>query len=264
MNNLMTKKGRTFMTSFAGSIGIIGIALILALSNGINAYIALVQEDTLSTYPLTIQKQTQDTAAMMGAMMETSEGSTGNRDSELVYVDDSLGTMMGAMSATVENNLEAFKIYLEEHGDELDPYVSDIRYTYDYNLQVFNMASDVDEDGNPVTVARKIGMDVIFDNMGSAFSGMTELMQMSGGMGMNVFSEMLDNQELLDQQYDVIAGNWPTAYNEVVLVVTSNNQISKMTLYMLGMRDPSLIEKEMADLMAGKYQSEEIEPFTFE
>ena len=264
MNNLMTKKGRTFMTSFAGSIGIIGIALILALSNGINAYIALVQEDTLSTYPLTIQKQTQDTAAMMGAMMETSEGSTGNRDSELVYVDDSLGTMMGAMSATVENNLEAFKVYLEEHGDELDPYVSDIRYTYDYNLQVFNMASDVDEDGNPVTVARKIGMDVIFDNMGSAFSGMTELMQMSGGMGMNVFSEMLDNQELLDQQYDVIAGNWPTAYNEVVLVVTSNNQISKMTLYMLGMRDPSLIEKEMADLMAGNYQSEEIEPFTFE
>lgn len=264
MNNLMTKKGRTFMTSFAGSIGIIGIALILALSNGINAYIALVQEDTLSTYPLTIQKQTQDTAAMMGAMMETSEGSTGNRDSELVYVDDSLGTMMGAMSATVENNLETFKVYLEEHGDELDPYVSDIRYTYDYNLQVFNMASDVDEDGNPVTVARKIGMDVIFDNMGSAFSGMTELMQMSGGMGMNVFSEMLDNQELLDQQYDVIAGNWPTAYNEVVLVVTSNNQISKMTLYMLGMRDPSLIEKEMADLMAGNYQSEEIEPFTFE
>ena len=127
--------------------------------------------------------------------------------------------------------------------------------------------SYVDEDGKPVEVARKVGMDVIFDNMGSAFSGMTELMQMSssmGGMGMNVFSEMLDNQKLLDEQYDVIAGEWPDEYNEVVLVVTPDRQISKMTLYMLGMRDPSKIEGEVADLMAGKYESEKIDPFTFE
>ena len=117
LNNLMTKKGRTFMTSFAGSIGIIGIAMILALSNGINAYIALVQEDTLSTYPLTIQKTTQDTSALLSAMTQTNTEEGGNRDSEFVYVDDSMGTMMGAMSATVENNLEAFKAHIEKNKD---------------------------------------------------------------------------------------------------------------------------------------------------
>jgi len=264
LTNLFTKKGRTALTSFAGSIGIIGIALILAVSQGTTAYIDYVQESTLSSYPLTIQQQTQDFSAMMGAMMEVQESLEKERDPDKIYVDDSMGTMMGAMSATTKNNLEKFKAHLDAHYDELKPYLTGIKYTYDYDLQVFNMAEDVDEDGNPITVARKIGMDVIFDNMGSAFSGMTELMDMSGGMGMNVFSEMIDNQELLDQQYDVIAGNWPTAYNEVVLVVTSNNQISKMTLYMLGMRNPSNIEKEMADLMAGNYESEEIEPFTYE
>ena len=267
LNNLMTKKGRTFMTSFAGSIGIIGIALILALSNGINIFIAAVQEDTLSTFPLSIQKTTQDYSAMMSAMMNVSEESSEIRDESLIYVDDSMGTMMSAMTATVENNLEAFKAYLDAHRDELDPYVTDIQFTYDYDLQVFNMVTTTDEDGNTVTDAREIGMSVVFDNMGSAFSGMSELMEMSssmGGMGMDVFSEMIDNQELLDQQYDVIAGNWPTAYNEVVLVVTSGNQISKMTLYMLGMLDPSNIEKEVSDLMAGKYEASDMEPYTFD
>ena len=267
MNNLPTKKGRTFMTSFAGSIGIIGIALILALSNGINMYIAAVQEDTLSTFPLTIQKTTQDYSAMLSAMTNASGEAGEIRDENLIYVDDSMGTMMSAMSATVENNLEAFKAYLEAHGEELEDYVTDIQYTYDYQLQVFNMVTTTDEDGNPVTEAREIGMGVVFDNMGSAFSGMSELMDMSssmGGMSMNVFSEMLDSPELLDQQYDVIAGNWPTAYNEVVLVVSSSNQISKMTLYMLGMLDPSNIEKEMSDLMAGNYETGDLPPYTFD
>ncbi len=267
LKNLFTKKGRTVLTSFAGSIGIIGIALILAVSQGTTMYIDYVQETTLSSYPLTIQQQMQDFSAMMGAMTDVKESLEAEREPGKIYVDDSMGTMMGAMSATTKNNLEKFKEHLDAHYDELAPYLTGIQYTYNYELQVFNMASDVDEDGNPITVARKVGMDVIFDNMGSAFSGMTELMEMSssmGGMGMNVFSEMLDNQKLLDEQYDVIAGSWPTEYNEVVLVVTPDNQISKMTLYMLGMRDPSKIEGEIADLMQGKYESEEIDPFTFE
>ncbi len=259
LNNLMTKKGRTFMTSFAGSIGIIGIALILALSNGINIYIAAVQEDTLSTFPLTIQQQTQDTSALLGAMTQTDTNAGGNRDSEFIYVDDSMGTMMGAMSATVENNLEAFKKHIDAHRDELAPYISAIQYTYDYNLQVYNLVST--DDG---TEARKLGMEVIFENMGDAFSGMTELVEMTGGMGMNVLSEMIDNQELLDQQYDVIAGNWPTAYNEVVLVVGSNNQISKMTLYMLGLLDPDNIKGEIESLMKGEYESGDLPPYSFE
>ncbi len=267
LNNLMTKKGRTFMTSFAGSIGIIGIALILALSNGINIFIATVQEDTLSTFPLTINRVTQDYQAMLQAMTNTSEESEEERDMNLIYVDDSMGTMMSAMSATVENNLEAFKKHLEAHEEELAPYITDIMYTYDYQLQVFNMVNTTDEDGNPITEAREIGMGVVFDHMGSAFSGMSELMEMGssmGGMGINVFTEMIDSPELLDQQYDVVAGAWPTAYNEVVLVIGSNNQISKMTLYMLGMLDPDLIEDELADLMEGKYETGDIPPYTFD
>lgn len=263
LNNLMTKKGRTFMTSFAGSIGIIGIALILALSNGINMYIAAVQEDTLSTFPLTIQKTTQDTSALLGAMTQTDETSGGNRDSEFVYVDDSMGTMMGAMSATVENNLEAFKSHIEKNNNELAPYISAIQYTYDYNLLVYNVLDVTNEDGESVTEVRKLGMEVIFDNMGEAFAGMSDLVAMSGGMGMNVLSEMIDNQELLDQQYDVIVGNWPTAYNEVVLVVNSNNQISKMTLYMLGLLDPSNIKGEIESLMKGEYESGDLPPYSF-
>ena len=263
LNNLMTKKTRTLLVSIAGSIGIIGIALILALSNGVNLFIASVQEDTLSTYPLTLQSETQDMSAMLGAM--TATGSTADySDSGKVYVDDSLGTMMSAMSATVSNNLAAFKAYIEANPDKIDGLVNDIQYTYDLDLQIFNMVA-VDKDGKTVLEAREIGMDVVFDHMGSAFSGMSELMEMSGSMGgSNIFSEMINNPDLLDQQYDVIAGNWPTAYNEVVLVVNSNNQISKMAMYMLGMLDPSGIEQELADLMSGNYTADTELSYTFE
>ncbi len=254
MNNLFTKKGRTVMTSLAGSIGIIGIALILSLSNGIQLFINQVQEDTLSTYPLSIQKETQDMSALLSAMTNSS-ASTDYSNSGMIYVDDSLGTMMSAMTSTVENNLEAFKQHIDANRDTLDEYVSDIQFTYDYDLQVFNTANG--------TV--KVGMEVVFDHMGDAFSGMTEMMEM-GGSSINVFSEMIDNQELLEQQYEVVAGNWPSADagDEVVLVVNSNNQISKMTLYMLGILDPNEIDQEMADLMNGKYQSKELPPYTYE
>ena len=261
--NLLTKKTRTLLVSIAGSIGIIGIALILALSNGVNLFIANVQEDTLSTYPLTIQKETQDMSAMLSAMTSTG-GGTDYSDTDKIYVNDSMGTMMSAMRATVSNNLVAFKDYIDANPDKFDGLVNDIKYTYDLDLQIFNMVA-VDKDGQTVIEAREIGMEVVFDNMGSAFSGMSELMEMSGSMGgINVFSQMIDNQDLLNQQYDVISGSWPTAYNEVVLVVNSNNQISKMTLYMLGMLDPSGIEKELADVMSGNYTPSAEVCYTYE
>ena len=250
MRNLSTKKGRTVMTSFAGSIGIIGIALILALSTGINAFISQVQEDTLSAYPLTIQKHTQDMAAMFTAMTDVSN-TDDYRDSGKIHVDDSLGTMMSAMSSTVENNLEKFKTHLDANYDELKDYVSDIQYTYAYNLQVFTTDGKV-----------KVGMENVLDHMGDAFSGMSDLMEMSGGF--NVFSEMINNEDLLNQQYDVIAGSWPQNYDEVVLVVNSNNQISRTTLYMLGMLDPNEIEGEMEQLMSGTYKPKEMEPYTYD
>ncbi len=251
--NLMTKKGRTLLTSFAGSIGIIGIALILALSNGVNLFIATVQEDTLSTYPLTIQKETQDFSAMLGAMTSV-DTSHDYSDSGKIHVDDSLGTMMGAMNATVSNNLTAFKAYLEEHADELAPYLNDIQYTYDFDLQVFT--SDGLTQVNPTE---------IFNNMGDAFSGISDLMAASPMGGMGIMSEMINNPTLLDQQYEVVAGDWPTEANEVVLVISSNNQISKMTLYMLGVLDQGELEDIMKDLMENKtYESTPIDPFSYE
>ena len=253
-NNLLTKKARTILTSFAGSIGIIGIALILSLSNGIQAYIDRVQEDTLSTYPLTIQKETQDFSAMLSAMTEVSELEDTEIDPNKIYVDDSLGTMMSAMSATVSNDLEKFKAYIEEHYDELEDSVSDIQYTYDFDLQIFT------EDGKT-----QVSPTEIFDNMGDAFAGISEMMDSMGGFG--IMSEMINNQALLDQQYELVGENshWPENPNEVVLVVGKNNQISKMTLYMLGVLPQDELEDIMKELMTeGTYESSHMEEYTLD
>ncbi len=260
LNNLMTKKGRTFMTSFAGSIGIIGIALILALSNGINNYIKLVQEDALSSYPLSIQAQSQDLSAMMGAM--TSIGDEADyRDSGKVYVDDSMGSMMSAINTVQRNDLETFKKHVEAHYEELKPYLSSLQYTYDYDLQVFNIGKNkVGED-----MLTQVNPTTILENMGDTFAGMTGLMDMSG-MEITVMSEMIDNQELLDQQYEVVAGEWPDDPNELVLVISKNNQISKMTLYMLGVYDQSEIAEIMNSLIqdGDNYDDTPLAPIEYE
>ncbi len=250
-NNLRTKKGRTVMTSFAGSIGIIGIALILALSNGIQLFINQVQEDTLSTYPLTIQKESQDMSAMLAAMTTVEENSKFD-DPTKIYVDDSMGTMMSAMNSTISNNLEAFKKHIDENYDSLEDYISDIQYTYDFEMEVYST------DGKT-----KIGMADMLDNMGESFAGISELMKSApGGAGMNIMSEMIDNQELLDQQYEIVDGHWPENENEVVLVVGRNNQISKMALYMLGILDQSELDDIMSSLMNDKiYDTTPMEPY---
>ena len=251
LNNLMTKKTRTFMTSFAGSIGIIGIALILSVSTGVTNYINSVQRDTLSTYPLTLQKETQDFSAMFSAMTQVEEMQNGEFDPNKIYVDDSMGAMASAMSATKNNNLEAFKAYLEEHYDEIKDYVSDIQYTYDFDLQIFSA------DGKT-----QVSPSTIFDNMGSAFAGIGEMVAMSGSF--NVLSEMINNQTLLDEQYELVGegSRWPENPNEVVLVIGKNNQISKMALYMLGILDQSELEDVMEKLITeGKYESENIPPY---
>ncbi|MBQ7316073.1 MAG: ABC transporter ATP-binding protein/permease [Clostridia bacterium] len=255
LKNLFTKKGRTALTSFAGSIGIIGIALILSVSQGTTAYIDYVQETTLSSYPLTIQEQTRDFSAMMSAMTEVQESTEAERDPNLIYVDDSMGTMMGAMSATTKNNLEKFKAHIDANYDSLKTHLSGIQYTYDFDLQVFT--ADGKTQVSPTT---------IFDNMGSAFSSITELMDASGMSGMmSIMSEMIDNQALLERQYDVVAGEWPDEANEIVLVISKDNQISKMALYMLGILDQGELEEIMKNLMQnGEYDTTPIEPFEFE
>ncbi|MBO7311178.1 MAG: ABC transporter permease, partial [Clostridia bacterium] len=253
LNNLMTKKARTILTSFAGSIGIIGIALILSLSNGIQAYIDQVQEDTLSTYPLTIEAKTQDFSSMLAAMTEVEE-LEGEIDDNKIYVDDSMGTMMSAMMATKENDLVSFKKHIDKNYDSIKDSVSDIQYTYDFDLQVFTA------DGKT-----QVSPTEIFKNMGDAFSGISEMMEMAGGLG--IMSEMINNQELLDQQYELVGSDshWPENENEVVLVVNKNNQISKMTLYMLGV----LPQDELADIMTnllekGEYENSHMDEYSLE
>ncbi len=255
LNNLMTKKVRTFMTSFAGSIGIIGIALILSVSAGVNDYITAVQRDALSTYPLTIEGETQDYSALFSAMTQVSEQMEAEFDPNKIYVDDSLGTMMSAMSATTKNDLASFKAYLDANYDQIKDAVSDIQYTYDFDLQIFT--ADGKTQVSPTT---------IFKNMGDAFAGIGEMMDSMGSssMGFNVMSEMLDNQKLLDDQYELVGENshWPQNANEVVLVVNSKNQISKMALYMLGVLDQSELEDIMTNLMTnGTYDTTQIEPY---
>ena len=253
-NNLMTKKGRTLLTSFAGSIGIIGIALILALSNGIQIFIDQVQEDTLSTYPLTVNRTTADYASMLSAMTQVSDVDVENLDENKIYIDDSLGTMMSAMSATVENDLVSFKAHLDANYDKIKDAVSDIQYTYDLNLHIYN------DDGSV-----QVSPSTIFDNMGSSFQGIGDMMGAMGGMG--IFSEMIDNRELLEQQYDLVGegSHWPEKPNEVVLVVGKNNTVSKMTLYMLGVLDQSELEEIMKQLMTeGEYKATHMEPLPLE
>ena len=253
-NNLLTKKARTILTSFAGSIGIIGIALILSLSNGIQAYIDQVQEDTLSTYPLTIQRETQDFSAMFSAMTQVSEIDPDSIDPNKIYIDDSMGTMMEAMSATVKNDMVSFKQYLLDNYDKIEGSVSDIQYTYDFDLQIFT------EDGKT-----QVSPTEIFDHMGSAFSGIGEMMDTMGGF--NVMSEMINNQDLLDQQYELVGENshWPTKANEIVLVVNKNNQISKMTLYMLGVLPQDELEDIMTKLMTdGEYDDAHMEEYSLD
>ena len=262
LNNLMTKKTRTALTSFAGSIGIIGIALILSLSNGIQLYINQVQEDTLSTYPLSVQKETSDLSAMMSAMTAVEEGDGQEKDPNKIYVDDSMGKMVNAMLSTKTNNLEKFKTHLDTNYDKLAPYVNDIQYTYDLNLQVYNIVPDKDEDGKDYNRVTKLGLGSMLSNMGDSFSGMSSLASASGMM--DVMTEMIDNQELLDQQYEVVEGDWPKEANEVVLVISRDNKISRMTLYMLGILDQGELEDIIKTLMTDKtYEDEPIEPFEF-
>ena len=235
LNNLMTKKGRTFLTSFAGSIGIIGIALILSLSNGIQLYINQVQEDTLSTYPLSIKSEEQDYSALLSAMTNVSENANREVVEGTIYVDDSMGSMMAAMSTKISNNLEKFMAHIESNRTEYDKYLLDIGYTYDFDMQIYS------EDGKT-----RINPTTLFDHLGGSFAGLSSMMEASGMQSQfNVFSEMINNRDLLKSQYDLIDGAWANEYNEVMLVLNRNNALTNMVLYILGIED----QKEAADVM---------------
>lgn len=247
-NNLMTKKARTLLTSFAGSIGIIGIALILSISNGVQFYIDQVQSDTLSSYPLQITKTTASIGEIMNTMAKNHEDSA-NHDKDKVYSQNAMGEMINTlMEETKVNNLEKFKKYLDDNSD-LKDLTSDVQYTYATTLNVFTESDSGVMQVNPST---------LLEDMGYMSSTQMEAMSMSGsmggmmGMGTDVWSEMIDNEELIDKQYDVIAGRLPEKYNEVVLVVDKNNEINDYVLYSLGLLDPSSLNGIVRRAMAGE------------
>lgn len=261
-NNLMTKKTRTILTAFAGSIGIIGIAMILSISNGIQLYIDRVQRDTLSSYPITLQAEAIDISSMVSSMTGNSD-SEEHEDKSKIYSNDIMGDMINTMVKEVKsNNLSEFKKYIENGGSDIKSYVSDIQYSYDVPLNIYMKdTSKGIEQLNPGTM-----FDSIYGEgaTGASYS-------MSSGMGMGMFSnssvwnQLLGNQQVLDEQYDVLAGHWPENFNEVVLVADKNNEVDDYTLYSLGLKDPEEVRTLFKKMMVGElYETEKDISYTFD
>ena len=245
LNNLMTKKARTFLTAFAGSIGIIGIALILSLSNGVNAYIARVEEETLSSYPITIEQAGMDISQLVSDLMGKNEPS-GDREDGKIYSNNVMTEMMSTMVNGISaNNLSELKKHIEKTSAFSDN-SSEIEYKYSTVMNIY------DEKGNrvnPNTV-----FSTVFPESQSNGSGN---MQMSSSFSnTEVWTRLFENKEFLKKQYDVIAGRMPEKYNEIVLAVDKNNQISDYALYSLGLKDSTELEEMMKKAQAG----EKIEP----
>ena len=261
-NNLMTKKTRTILTAFAGSIGIIGIAMILSISNGIQLYIDRVQRDTLSSYPITLQAESIDISSMVTSMTGNSD-SEEHEDKSKIYSNDIMGDMINTMVKEVKsNNLSEFKKYIENGGSDIKSYVSDIQYSYDVPLNIYMKdTSNGVEQLNPSTM-----FDSIYGEGATSTS-----YAMSSGMGMGMFSnssvwnQLLGNQQVLDEQYDVLAGHWPENYNEVVLVVDKNNEVDDYTLYSLGLKDPEEVRTLFKKMMVGEsYETKKDISYTFD
>ena len=231
LNNLMTKKGRTILTAFAGSIGIIGIALILSLSSGVSDYIARVQEEALTSYPLTIQESSIDiTSAITEKQEELMKGEK-NQKKNKIYSNDTITDTLSLISSKASsNNLEKFKDFLENGKSNIKDYTTAIGYEYNLNLQLFKSdTSDGVVQVNPNTVLESIGMTSSTGNTNFVMS--------------DVFTEMFENKEMNDKMYQVVSGRMPESYNEVVLLVDDNNRISDYVLYALGLKDQEELEE---------------------
>lgn len=261
IKNLFTKKGRTALTSFAGSIGIIGIALIYAVSNGMTTYINVLQEDTLSSYPLTIEETHTDINSLMQAFMSNA-ASDQKHENDAVYTKSMIYNMINALSGTeqTENDLRSFKKYIEaemkkDEKDGLKDAVSGIQYTYNSDLLVYTKNIDGSIIRSDTTelmqelISEHLGMDMAgFINVGEQ-SGMSSMMTMGAG-SINLWQEMLSGEnepinDLLKKQYDMVYGSWPNSYDEIVLVLDENNELDDITLYALGLKSKEDIDKIM-------------------
>ena len=239
LNNLMTKKGRTILTAFAGSIGIIGIALILSLSSGVQNYINRVQEEALTSYPLMIESNSIDITSFLEEQRNNFINAEENQDDNKVYSNDIIIDTLSVMSNQINNNnLEAFKNYLENEGSHINDYTTAISYQYNLNLQLYKPDT---ENGivqvNPNTILESIGY---FDETAASI------------MMSDVFSELLENDEMNEQMYQIVSGRMPENYNEVVIMVDENNQISDYALYALGLKDQAELSEFFEKLANGE------------
>ena len=260
LNNLMTKKTRTILTAFAGSIGIIGIALILSLSNGIQTYINDVQEDTLSSYPVTIEAESADMSGMVTALMGVHSEEAGKTHTDgRVYASNVMYDLMQSLNknGTQTNDLEAFKRYLDNPDSEIHQYLTSIQYAYDLSLPVYTK----DADGN---IVKADVMELLQNMMSSMYGGdYSNYFSQFGSYysAMDVWEELLPDEDgtgispLLKLQYDVLYGRWPESYDEVVLIVSENNEISDLVMYAMGLKT----EQEMTDAMQAAMNQETIE-----
>ena len=242
-NNLKTKKTRTILTAFAGSIGIIGIALILSLSHGIQSYIDKVEEDTLSSYPLSIESSTIDTGSLIESLTGK-EDKNKKRDKNKIYSKNIMGDLFTSMTSQVKtNDLKSFKEYLESKNNNITEYTNDIQYSYDITLNLYKKdTSDGIVQVNPTTIFNSLGMDT--SSYSSAYSGMMS--------SYDVWTELMNNKDLLKSQYDVVAGTWPNKYNEVVLIINDKNEISDYTLYSLGILSQKDLEENFKKMTNGE------------
>ena len=254
--NLLTKKGRTFLTSFAGSIGIIGIALILSLSTGFQNYIDRVQEDTVSTYPITIEDESMDFTSMMESMMGKAP-TIENKEEGKIYATPVVSQLLNTLLSEVKtNNLTELMNYFNSDECNIKDYILDIQYQYDVPLNIY--AADYSEGINKVNPntfyqdALGITEDTMSSTLGSTF-GNTDM-----------WTQMIDNRELLESQYDVVAGEWPDGFNEVVIVADKNNQITDFALYALGIRNSSELKDLLINMDSSNTLYDEATSYTYE
>ena len=242
--NLLTKKGRTFLTCFAGSIGIIGIALILSLSNGFQNYIDKVQEDTISTYPITIQDESMDMTALMENMLGEPDSDV-EHEAGRIYTKSIMGDMLNSLMSEVKtNNLASLKEYFEGSECNIEDYITDIQYGYNVDLNIYSSdTSDGIRKVNPSTI--------MTDMVGIAAEDMAVNSMTQQATNANMWTQILDNQDVLDSQYNLLAGSWPSNYDEVVLVVNKDYTITDVKLYALGLKDPSELKNIMSNLGSG-------------
>ena len=247
-NNLLTKKGRTILTAFAGSIGIIGIALILSISSGDQGYIDKIEEDTVSNYPVVIEKSSLDLGSLMKTMMNEEKT---KKEKDKIYSKKVMDQMINIMSAKSKtNNLEKFKKYLEKNK-KIKETTNTVMYSYNLNINLYKDSDEVYK-VNPSDVMETIGMGDMIKARASAQNMFGSSMNM--GSSTDIFTKMIDNKKLINTQYDILEGKLPEKYNEVVLIVTKENELSDYVLYNLGILDKNELKENMKKAENGEKQ----------